>query len=192
MKTQSIWKSSADNLKNVKYLALIAAFVAMKIIVGNIRIPVSQNLNLSLTFILVALEASIVGPAAGMVSGMVADLLAFALFPDGAFFPGYTITAMCGELVYALFLYRKRISIARIAGAKLVNNYLVNVCMGSLWSSMLYGKAFIVYFGTSALKNTILLPIEIAILAAVFNLVIPFLQKHGWLIPQGSLPLKWK
>lgn len=187
---ESIWKSSVENLKKTRYLALMAAFIAMKIIVGLIRIPVAQNLRISITFILVALEAAIIGPAAGMVSGAVTDTLSFILFPDGAYFPGYTLTAMCGELIYALFLYHKKITVLRLGTAKFLNNYLINVLMGSLWSAILYDKAFIFYALNSLIKNTAMLPFEIAALYLVFRLMIPFLSRKNWLIPQDSV--SWK
>ena len=187
---ENIWKSSAEHLKNTKYLALMAAFIAMKIIVGFIRIPVAPNLRISVTFILVALEASIIGPVSGMVSGAVTDTLSFMIFPDGAYFPGYTLTAMCGELIYALFLYRKKITVFRISVAKFLNNYLINVLMGSLWSAMLYDKAFVFYALNSLIKNTVMLPFEIAALTAVFRLLIPYLSRNQWLSAQDHIP--WK
>lgn len=187
---ESIWKSSAENLKKTRYLALMAAFIAMKIIVGLIRIPVAQNLRISITFILVALEAAIIGPAAGMVSGAITDTLSFILFPDGAYFPGYTLTAMCGEMIYALFLYHKQITVLRLGIAKFFNNYLINVLMGSLWSAMLYDRAFVFYALNSLIKNTVMLPFEIGALYMVFRLLIPFLSRQNWLYGQDSIP--WK
>ena len=151
MFTKEYWKSSAEKLKSIHYIALMAAFIAMKIIVGNIYIPVAQNLRIGINFVLVAVEASILGPVAGMVSAAVTDLLGFALFPSGPFFAGYTLTAVCGSFIYAMLFYRKRITVLRITIAKVLNNYLVNVLLGSLWSAILYDKAFIVYAATSAM-----------------------------------------
>ena len=150
---------------------------------------VSENLRITVTYIVVALESTIVGPAAGMVSAFVTDNLSFILYPDGAYFPGYTLTAMLGSLIYSLCLYQKKITITRIAIAKTINNYLVNVAIGSLWSSMLYGNAYIVYATKSLVKNTILLPIEIVLLVVVLNLLLPVLQKKK-LVNSQELPIK--
>jgi hypothetical protein len=164
----------------------------MKIIVGNIYIPVAQNLRIGINFVLVAVEASILGPVAGMVSAAVTDLLGFAIFPSGPFFAGYTLTAICGSLIYALLFYRRKITVLRITAAKVLNNYLVNVLMGSLWSAVLYDKAFVVYAATSLIKNTILLPFEIALLVLVFNLLAPVLVRKHLIEDPGRLPLRWK
>lgn len=192
MFTKDYWASSASKLKDIHYIALMAAFIAMKIIVGNIYIPVAQNLRIGINFVLVAVEASILGPAAGMVSAAVTDLLGFAIFPSGPFFAGYTLTAVCGSLIYALLFYRRKITVLRITAAKVLNNYLVNVLMGSLWSAVLYDKAFVVYAATSLIKNTILLPFEIALLVLVFNLLAPLLVRKHLIEDPGRLPLRWK
>lgn len=181
----NLWKSSAEKLHQTKYLALMAAMIALKTVLSMYYIPVSENLRVSISFLIVALEASIVGPAASIVSGAVTDLVSFVLFPDGAFFFGYTITAMLGELIYALFLYQKKITWQRLFLSKLLNNYLVNVLLGSLWSAILYSKGYYWYLARSAVKNTILLPFEVLALAALFKLLLPVLQKRGWIMKQS-------
>ena len=183
------WKTSAENLKNIKYLSLMAAFIALKIILSATYIPVSENLRIGISFLVIALEASIVGPIAGMVSGAVTDIVSFIIFPNGPFFPGYTLTAMLGELFYALLLYNKKITVVRITIAKILNNYLVNVGLGSLWSSMLYGNAYLVYFARSIIKNTILLPIEVLLLVILFNLLGKSLVKKKFLSSENTFPL---
>lgn len=192
MFNKDYWKSSAIKLKSIRFLALMAAFIAMKIIVGSIYIPVAQNLRIGINFAVVAVEAAIMGPVAGIVSAAIADILGFMMFPSGPFFLGYTLTAMAGSFVYAILFYQQRITITRIAIAKIINNYLVNVLMGSVWSAMLYDKAFIVYAANSAIKNTLLLPAEILLLTVVFNLLTPVLVKKQLIKDPGKLPIRWK
>lgn len=155
----------------------MAAMIAMKTVVSFWYIPVGENLRVSLSFLLVALEAAILGPAAGMVSGFVTDIVSFMIAPSGPFFFGYTLTAMLGSLCYSLLLYQKKITLSRIAIAKTLANYLVNVLLGSCWSAMLYSKGYYYYFVKSLFKNTILLPFEIAALFALFKLLMPYLKK---------------
>ena len=190
MFTKDYWKSSADKLRQPRYLALIALFIAVKSVAGMFRIPVGENLNIILTFVFVSTEACIIGPAAGLVSGMVTDLVGFMMFPGGPFFFGYTLTAMLGSLVYALFLYRRRVTVLRLALAKAVCNYFINVLLGSLWSAMLYSKGYVYYATASLLKNTLLLPFEIIILVLVFNLIVPVLQNRKLIGRETEVPLR--
>lgn len=179
MLSKEYWKSSANKLKDVRMLSFIALMIALKIVIGFIRIPVGENLRISLTYIIVAIEGMVVGPVAGMTSAFITDNLSFILFPDGAYFPGYTLTAMLGSLFYSIFLYQKKVTWPRIILAKIMNNYLVNVLLGSLWSSMLYGKAYLVYATTSLIKNTILLPLEVILLMVVIKFIYPFLKRKN-------------
>lgn len=179
MLSKEYWKSSTNKLKDVRMLAFIALMIALKIVIGFIRIPVGENLRISLTYIIVAIEGMVVGPVAGMTSAFITDNLSFILFPDGAYFPGYTLTAMLGSLFYSIFLYQKKVTWPRIILAKIMNNYLVNVLLGSLWSSILYGKAYLVYATTSLIKNTVLLPLEVILLMVVIKFIYPFLKRKN-------------
>lgn len=179
MFTKDYWLSSWRKLKSVKYLAIMGMMIAMKVILNNIRIPVSDNLNIMFSYIPAAMEGMIIGPAAAMVSGLITDLLGVMISNYGPFFPGYTISKVLGGLIYGLFFYLAKPSLARIAGCKAVINYVVNVGLGSLWSAMMMGKAYMYYFSTSIVKNTILLPIEIAILFLVFRFLCPILKRKG-------------
>ena len=179
MLSKEYWKSSTNKLKDVRMLAFIALMIALKIVIGFIRIPVGENLRISLTYIIVAIEGMVVGPVAGMTSAFITDNLSFILFPDGAYFPGYTLTAMLGSLFYSIFLYQKKVTWPRIILSKIMNNYLVNVLLGSLWSSILYGKAYLVYATTSLIKNTVLLPLEVILLMVVIKFIYPFLKRKN-------------
>ncbi len=180
------FRSSAAKLKSTRYLALLAIFIAIKIILASYYIPVSENLRISIRFIPVAIEALIFGPAAGMLSGAVTDILGFLLFPNGAFFPGYTLSAVIQSLIYAFFLYRRQITVLRITAAQILNNYIVNVTLGSLWSMALYSKGYLYYLTKSLIKNTILLPAEILVLVILLNLFLPYLVKKNLALKQDS------
>ncbi|MBP3891805.1 MAG: folate family ECF transporter S component [Solobacterium sp.] len=184
------FKSSAQKLKSTKYLALMATTIAMKVILSLLpfaRIPISQNLRISFGYLIVAVEAAILGPVAGMLSAAITDNVEFMLAPDGIYFPGYTLSAMLGSLVYALFLYERKVSVPRLIGAKVIVNLFVNVLLGSLWTSMMYSKGYIYYFMRSITKNVLMLPIEITLLTIVFRLLLPYLQKKNLVIDQDSL-----
>ena len=127
-----------------------------------------------------------------MASGFVTDILSFILFPNGPFFFGYTITAMLGEVCYAIFLYEKEVTVARLACAKIAINYIINVLIGSIWSCMLYSNGYIYYLVKSLIKNTLMLPIEILLMTALFNLVGKMLIKKKFLSEKTSIPLRLK
>lgn len=184
-------KQSIQNLKSLKYLTLIAIFIALKIAISSIFIPVHTNLRIYFTFIISAVEACIVGPIPALVSGAISDILGFMLHPSGPFFFGYTISSMLGSLIFALFLYQTQLSIVKIASARLIINLGVNTLLGSLWSTILFSKGFIYYASTSLIKNLILLPIEVFILVLLFQALMPFLEKRKFIPRQHFSHIPW-
>ena len=81
-------------------------------------------------------------------------------------------------------------AIVRIAAAKAIVNYGVNVLLGSVWSAMMMSKGYIFYATQSLIKNSILLPFEIIALVALFNVLIPTLVRQKLIIPQDPLPIR--
>jgi ECF transporter S component (folate family) len=189
--SKSYWQSSAKKLKETKYLAIIGLFVAVKVAASFVSIRVSENLYVSPSFLFTSVEGAIIGPAAAIVSGAVTDVVGYMMNSRGySFFPGYTLSAILGVMTYALFLYQRKITILRLALAKTVCNYGINVGLGSLWSAMMLSKGYMYYAAQSLVKNSILLPFEIIALTALFNMLIPTLVKQRLIIPQDPLPLK--
>ena len=185
MFTKEYWKSSAEKLRSTKYLAIMAATIAMKTALSFFYIPISENLHISFGYLLTAIEGAVLGPVAAAVSGGVTDIVSFMMNPTGPFFFGYTLTAMMGPFIYGLFFYRQKITLPRIIFAKAIVNYGVNVLIGSLWSAMLYSKGYIYYAGKSLIKNTSMLPIEIILLYTIFRLVGPYLERRKLIIKQN-------
>lgn len=183
------FSTSIAKLKSTKYIALLGILIALKIAISSNYITIGDNLRVYFTFFIVAIEASIFGPAVSLISGFVSDILGFIIFPSGNFFIGYTISAMLSNFIYAMFLYEQNITILKIALSKITVNLFVNVILGSTWSAIMFKKAYIYYLAKSIVKNTLLLPIEITILVVAFTVLLPILTKKG-LIKQSKLPLK--
>lgn len=181
------WLSSARELKDIKKLVFAALICAMTVALDGVaRIPLMPGLEIKLTFFVIALGCAVYGPVAGMLMAVVVDTLCFLVANTGyAYFPGYMITEVLVSLTYGLFFYRRKITVAKLFCAKVCTNYLWHLLLNSLWSAILYGKGYLYYLGTSVVKNTVLLPIEVLIMAAMFALLLPPLSKLG-LLPRHS------
>lgn len=186
------WKQSIADSKSIRMLTVAALLIALRLILKNFNIPISQGQNIYFGYIFNAIGAMIYGPVMGVLTGFVVDILGFILFPSPyGFFFGYTITAMAGSFIYALFFYRTKITVLKIALAKISVNVLVNIGLGALWSSMLYGKGYFYYLAKSVVKNVVMLPVEIFLLYFFLQLMIPILTRMQ-LIPKqpaAKIPL---
>lgn len=176
--SKSYWKQAASDAKNIRMVTVAALLIALRIVLKNFHIPIAQGMDIYFGFFLNAMGAMIYGPVMGILTGFVVDILGFILSPSPyGFFFGYTITAMAGSFIYALFLYRTRLSILKIALAKISVNVLVNVGLGALWSSMMFNKGYLYYLGRSIVKNVVCLPAEILLLVLFLQVMLPILQR---------------
>ena len=171
------WREAKKSLKSLRLLVLAALLVAGRVAITGFPIMVGENLKISFGFFLNALGSLIYGPYVGILTGFATDILGVILHPMGPFFPGYTLTAMAGSFVYALFLYRAR---------KLCVNIFVNVGLNCLWSAMLYSKGYLFYLGQSLFKNLLMLPVEIVILLTFLRIMLPVLSSAGLTPPQPT------
>lgn len=163
----NVWRESAQNLRKLRPLVTTALFVALYVVLGMFSVQVTVSLKLSFTFMAVACVAMLYGPVPAMLAGALGDFLTAMLFPTGAYFFGFTLSAALGGLIYSLFLYRTEINVWRCALAKLGVNLLVNVLLNTYWLTFITGNTFAYYFVTRLTKNLLLLPIEAAVLLLV-------------------------
>ena len=171
------WRSAAKQYTVLHVIAVVGVLIALDIAISTLFIPVGDNLRIKFDFLSRAVIGMVGGPFLALSSGMIADLLGYVLHPVGAFFPGYTLSAMLGALVYALFFYRSKINIIRIVLAKLTVNLFVNVLLGSVWSVIVGKYGYLYYFTSSVIKNAIMLPIECIMLYLLFTALIPVLAR---------------
>ena len=185
--SKEYWRLSAMELKDIRHLVFAALICAITVgLDGIARIPVYMGLEIKLTFFIIAFGCAVYGPVTGVLIAAVVDTLCFFIANTGyAYFPGYLLTEALVSLIYGLFFYRQKITLMRLTLAKICTNYLCHVGLNALWSSILYGKGYLFVLGGSLVKNTLLLPIEVVIMAVFFALVIPPFSKMG-LLPAHS------
>lgn len=177
------WKEAGASLRSVRILVVAALCAALSTLFNFFfMVPVGENLNIMFQFLPNAIMGMICGPWVAIVYGVATDFLDFMLHGWG-FFPGYTLGSVLGAMIYALFLYRSRVTVLRLFLARLSVNVIVNILLGSLWSAILYGKGYYVYLSASVFKNLILLPLETLILVVVYRMLMVSLVQLG-LIPE--------
>ena len=150
-------------------LAVVLNYTTSIFITPNIRIGFSGLPNRVVEFLF--------GPGIGAIFGGMMDILKYLLKPDGgAFFFGYTLSAMIAGVIYGSILYKKPLRIWRILIAEFLVKLFVNCGLNTLWLNMMNGKAFMAILPARALKNVIMLPIDTAILFFTLTLVTKILN----------------
>lgn len=192
--SRAYWRDALTDSKKLRTLIFSALMVAACVALGRIpAIYVATGTKLSWGFLARALCALVGGPVNALLFGFVEDTVGFFMNPDGGYNPFYVFTTMLGVFTYALFLYRAEVTVLRVFLAKLLTN-VQNVFLQSLGTYLWYsaGKGYWVLVGERAVKNAIMLPLQTAMLVALFAALLPILHRMGFLPDQAARLRLWK
>lgn len=163
----TLLRESAAEQKKPQTIVVTAMMIAMNIALSSMHVYLTPQMRVSFGFLTNAITGMLYGPVVAATAGAVGDVLSYLIRPDGAYFPGFTITAALGGLIYGFFLYRRPMNLPRAIAAKASISFLLNVLLNTFWMVVLYGKSFTALFPVRLTKNLMLLPIEVALLYVV-------------------------
>ena len=156
----TLFTDSMEELKHVNTVTVMAMFAAIAVVLGYFTLVLGDYLKIGFSTIANQFVYYLFGPVAGAAFGGALDILKYIIRPTGAYFPGFTIGAMVGGVIYGCFLYKRPIRFTRVLAAELTASVICNMLLGTLWLSMLYGKAFMVLLPMRAFKNLIMWPVN--------------------------------
>jgi len=154
---------------SVKKLTLMAALVAMEVVLSRFLSFNIWNMKIGFGFVPVVIAAMVLGPVQAAVVGGVSDFLGAFLFPIGAYFPGFTLTAALTGLCFGLFLHKK-VALLRALGAVVINQLLLSLLLNTLWISILYGSPYVPLLTTRLIQCAILGPVQMIIIPGLKRL----------------------
>lgn len=145
-------------------LLLAAAIVFNRFL--SIKTPI---VVISFGFIPKIIIATMFGPWWSMLLFGLADLIGALLFPFGAYFVGYTASAVISGFIYGMFLHRKKKIPAKtylwkLIVACLLSNLICNLLLNSVWIYVTTKKAISVILPTRIVKELVTVPIYVAIM----------------------------
>lgn len=161
---------SAREFKKLRTLVACAMLLALGVALDYFgSFYLSPTLKIGFSFIANAMIGLLFGPIPAMICGGLLDVIMWMLKPAGVFFPGYTLSAVIGGMIYGLCLYRRAGKILFLMAplSKLIVNVFVNMGLNTYWSYLFTGKAFLVLLPARALKNIALWPVESAVLIVI-------------------------
>lgn len=153
-------------------LVMMALLVALEVILTrflSINLPI---VRIGFGFLPVVIAAVLFGPLWAGIGYMVGDLLGMLIWPTGAYFPGFTVTAFLVGVTYGLFLYKKTVTWPRLIVTVCVVVLAYSLLLNTVWLSMLYGKAFWGLLPTRILQCVILIPVQMLTIRIVYDKVL--------------------
>ena len=164
------FRQSAQELQQVRTLTGVAMLLAMSVVISfTASVRVTETIKIGLGYLITALLGMLYGPFTAALAAGAGDLIKYLLKPDGAYFFGFTLTAMLGGVVYGVFFYREKCTIPRAIASKATVSLLLNCLLNTVWVSWLYGMPFLGALGPRVIKNLMALPFEIVLLYIVLN-----------------------
>lgn len=163
---------SARALRRTQTLALTGVMLAAQIALssyGSIRL--TDSLWISLGHLALAPTAMLFGPVVAGMQGALSDILSYILRPSGPYFPGFTLSALLGGVIYGMALYRAKPTPARIVIGRLAVVVLLNILLNTVFLVMLYGASRLATMPVRAFKSLLQWPVDCVLLLAVCRLV---------------------
>lgn len=179
--TATINSKNSRNRKNIQALCICGLMGALAIVLSyTTSIDLGPYLRIGFSGYANRMVEFLLGPFVGAVFGGVMDILKFMLKPTGAYFPGFTISAILSGLIYGYFLHQKKVVWWRVLAAEVCVKLFINCLLNTWWLNILYGKAFFAIFPARVLKNLIALPMDTILLLVLLTLLEKSLKRLGY------------
>ena len=159
-KVTTLFLDSYHEFKKVRTITTASMFAAIGVILGAYTIQVGNYLKIGFSGIANQFVYYLFGPVVGCFYGGALDILKYLVKPTGAFFPGWTLSAMAAGVIYGCFFYKKPLSLVRVFVAELTVSIICNMLLGTLWLQIMYGKAFFAILPARVIKNLAMWPVN--------------------------------
>ena len=174
------WRDAAAELKDTKMLVFAALMIAIRVALKLVAIPLAPNLKINTAFLANALGAMVFGPVVATVSAIVSDFLGVLITGEPYFLP-MVLLEIAGSLIFALFLYRTRVTPSRVILSRFSICLLVNVFLQTplmmLYYRVMMGGASYVLTVPKIIKNLFMFPIESVVLTIFLSFMQPILYR---------------
>ena len=143
--SRAYWRDAASELKDTKMLVVTALLTALRIAMKPLAIPLAPQLSIQTAMLATALGAMIFGPVVAIPAAMISDTIGFFLYPTGDYFLPFMLTEIASTMIYALCLYRCKVTPTRVMLSRFFICLFVNIVLQQLIFAWWY-----VYTGSDA------------------------------------------
>ncbi|MDK2866218.1 MAG: hypothetical protein PWP51_58 [Clostridiales bacterium] len=147
-------------------MVTLSVLVAMEIVLSRFLSFSVWNMKIGLSFIPVVIAAIALGPIYAGIVGALGDFIGAILFPIGAYFPGFTLTAFLVGMTFGLCLYHRQ-TIWRALLAVSINQLIFSLFVNTFWISILYGAPFQGLLPARLLQIILMVPIQMVVIVPV-------------------------
>lgn len=182
---KNYWRDAAAEMKSTKTLVIAALMIALRVATKGLAVPLAPNLKLfSVAGFINALGAMIIGPVMAIPAAFLSDFLGVLLWDGlGTYFLPYALTEIASSLIWALLLYRAKVTTWRVMLGRFAICVFVNILLGTgidmLYQQYFYGNSTVALTIPRILKNAFSFPIESVVMTLFLGLMIPITNRMG-------------
>lgn len=173
-------------MSKLKKIILSGLLLALLIVFDRFISIKTLYLQVSFSFLPIALAAILLGPKYSTLIAVFGDLIGSILWPFGEYFVGFTIVDAIIGLIMGLFLYNKnegdffegKSLLIRLCISSVLVLWVIELPCMSLMLSLLYGNAFLVVLTGRLATKLIMFPIQIAVIYFLSKYIKKLAQKY--------------
>ena len=174
--SKAYWRDAAAEMKDTRMLVFAALMIALRVAMKMVYIPLAPNLKINTAFVVNALGAMVIGPVLAAAAAVVSDFLGVLLSGETYFLP-MVLTEIAGSMIFALFLYRAKVTPTRVILSRFCICLFVNILLQTplmmLYYKFMMGGSSYVLTVPTILKNLFMFPIESVVLTLLLSVIQP-------------------
>jgi len=165
-----------SKVNKIVYLGLLICLEVVFTRFLSIQTPI---IRVGFGFLPIAAAGILLGPVWAGIAAAIADILGMMIFPKGAYFPGFTVSAFVGGLIYGVAFYKRHVSLFRSTIAVAAIIVIIDLFMNTYWLTIITGKAAKVILYPRLIKSVIMLPIQTLLIFSLWKVInkLEFLTK---------------
>lgn len=166
---------------NTLKLVIVALLLGLEVILATFfTVNFAGIAKIGFGFLPIAMIAILYGPAWAGAAYAIGDVLAWFVKPEGAYFPGLTLTCFIAGIIMGIFLYKKEITFARCAICFAVIVLFCDFLLNTFWLHILMDQGFIALLPSRVMKCILTYIVEVLLVPLVWNKImlrIPVVQE---------------
>ena len=176
MSEQTLQKSR--KIISIQSIVVMATLVAMEIVLSRMLSYSVWDMKIGFAFLPVVIAAIVLGPVRAAIVAALADFLGAILFPIGAYFPGFTLTAALVGVLYGLFLHKDQ-PFWKIVISVSIHQLILSLLLNTYWISVLYDSPFTALLVTRLLQCAVMIPVELLMIGLMVKTLGEFMRKKA-------------
>ena len=160
---------------NTVKLAMLALLIALQVVLSRFLSINLQFLKIGFSFVPLMFAGYLYGASGGVIVAVVSDLIGATLFPSGAFFPGFTVTAALSGFIYGI-AFGEKCTTAKLAVSVITEQIVCGLLLNTWWLSILYHSSFAALLATRVWQALVMIFVEL-VFAEVFFRRLNFVEK---------------